>query len=191
MIKAKAVALLGLAAAALAGPAASGQSGGAALRGHDTNAPIDVGSQRIEVQDRADRAFFSGNVQVQQGDMHLACDRLTVAYANDGGQAGASGGVLIKRLEASGNVVITRPGERASSRFAIYDVDRKLVTMIGDVSLTRGDSRVHGGRLVLELDSGRAVMDGGAAGARSDDGRVTGRFTVPQTRQQGQRPPAG
>jgi lipopolysaccharide export system protein LptA len=189
MIKAKAVALLGLAAAALAAPAASGQSGGAALRGHDTNAPIDVGSQRIEVQDRADRAFFSGNVQVQQGDMHLACDRLTVAYADRGGQAG--GGVLIKRLEASGNVVVTRPGERASSRFAIYDVDRKLVTMIGDVSLTRGDSRVHGGRLVLELDSGRAVMDGGAAGAQSDGGRVTGRFIVPQTRQQGQRPPAG
>jgi len=36
---------------------------------------------------------------------------------------------------------------------------------------------VQGGRLVLDLDSGRAVMDGGTA---SSGGRVTGRFTVPR-----------
>ena len=39
---------------------------------------------------------------------------------------------------------------------------------------------------MLDLDSGRAVMDGGAAGApgTSDSGgRVTGRFTVPPARQ--------
>ena len=52
--------------------------------------------------------------------------------------------------------------------------------------LTRGESQVRGGRLVLDLDSGRAVMDGGArtpAGTSSGTGgRVTGTFTVPQKR---------
>jgi lipopolysaccharide export system protein LptA len=53
--------------------------------------------------------------------------------------------------------------------------------MIGGVTLTRGDSHVKGGRLVLDLDSGRAVMDGGGpAGTTSQSGRVTGTFTVPQ-----------
>ena len=77
------------------------------------------------------------------------------------------------------------PSETASSRFAIYDLDRRLVTMIGGVTLVRGQSRVQGGRLVLDLDTGRAGLGGGAAGApgTSDTGgRVTGRFTVPQRR---------
>jgi lipopolysaccharide export system protein LptA len=59
--------------------AALGQGAGSALKGHDTNAPVDVAADRIEVQDRADRAIFSGNVQVRQGDLNLATSRLTVA----------------------------------------------------------------------------------------------------------------
>lgn len=180
MIKAKAALVIGLALASLAAPPAASGQGGRAFGGHDTNAPIDVSAQRIEVQDRADRAILSGNVQVRQGEMNLACERLTVIYADTGrGAAADGGGVLIRRLEASGNVVVTRPGERATSRFGIYDVDRKIVTMIGNVVLARDATRVRGERLVLDLDSGRAVMDGDGAGAQG--GRVTGRFTVPQT----------
>ena len=169
---------LGLALpASLAGAqVAFGQETGSALKGHDTSAPVDVAADRIEVQDRADRAIFSGNVEVRQGSLRLNTARLTVAYAD-------TGGIEIKRLEATGGVILNSPSESARSRFAIYDLDRRLVTMIGDVTLTRGSSRVQGGRLVLDLDSGRAVMDGGVPGApgtRESGGRVTGRFTVPQ-----------
>ena len=51
-----------------------------ALKGHDTNAPVDVTAQRIEVQDRADRAVFVGAVHAKQADLQLDTDRLTVAY---------------------------------------------------------------------------------------------------------------
>ena len=55
------------------GQAALGQSGaGSALKGHDTDAPVDVAADRIEVQDRADRAIFSGNVEVRQGNLQLS-----------------------------------------------------------------------------------------------------------------------
>jgi lipopolysaccharide export system protein LptA len=145
-----------------------------ALKGHNSNAPVDVAADRIEVQDRADRAFFSGNVQVRQADLTLTATRLTVAYAN-------SGGIKIQRLDASGGVTVRSPSETAQGQFAIYDLNRRIITMIGGVTLTRGDSHVKGGRLVLDLDSGRAVMDGGGpAGTASQGGRVTGRFTVPQ-----------
>ena len=158
------------------GPAAFGQGAGSALKGHDTDAPVDVAADRIEVQDRADRAIFSGNVEVRQGQLRLSTARLTVAYANQQG-------IEINRLEASGGVVLRSPSETARSRFAIYDLNARLVTMIGAVTLTRGQSHVQGGRLVLDLDTGRAVMDGGTAGAPGTDtsgGRVTGRFTVPR-----------
>ena len=38
-----------------------------ALKGHNSNAPVDVTADRIEVQDRADRAIFAGNVHVDAG----------------------------------------------------------------------------------------------------------------------------
>lgn len=169
------LALAGFALAFAAATAALGQGAGSSLKGHDTDAPVDVAADRIEVQDRADRAIFSGNVEVRQGDLRLSTARLTVAYSN-------AEGIEIQRLEASGGVILRSPAETARSRFAIYDLDRRIVTMIGDVSLNRGASHVEGGRLVLDLDSGRAVMDGGASGApgETDSGRVTGRFTVPR-----------
>jgi lipopolysaccharide export system protein LptA len=34
--------------------------------------------------------------------------------------------------------------------------------------------------LTIDLDSGRAVMDGGLRGVNQAGGRVTGRFTVPK-----------
>lgn len=152
---------------------ALGQGGASALKGHDTNAPIDVAADRIEVQDRADRAIFSGNVQVRQGSMQLSASRITVAYAN-------AGGIEVERVEASGGVTLRSPSETARGQFAIYDTGRRLVTMIGGVTLTRGDSNVRGGRLMIDLNSGRAVMDGGAPGSPGQTGRVTGRFTVPR-----------
>ncbi|HEV2746669.1 MAG TPA: LptA/OstA family protein [Allosphingosinicella sp.] len=169
-----------LAAAALVGAAvglhpATGQGPTSALRGHNTNAPVDVAADRIEVQDRADRAIFSGNVQVRQAELTLNAARLTVAYSD-------AGGIQIQRLDASGGVTLRSPSETARGQFAVYDLNDRIITLVGGVTLTRGDSRVQGGRLVLDLNSGRAVMDGGgpAGTAQSDSGRVTGTFTVPQ-----------
>jgi lipopolysaccharide export system protein LptA len=152
-----------------------------ALKGHDSNAPVDVTANRIEVQDRADRAIVAGNVHVVQGDLTLDTPRLTVAYS--GGQ-GASGGVQIKRLDAADGVVVKSPSETAKGDFGVYDLDRRLITLIGNVQLNRDQNQVNGSRLVIDLDSGRAVIDGGPPGVNQSGGRVRGHFTVPQKQQQ-------
>ena len=166
-------------AAVVAGPAI-GQGATSALKGHNTDAPVDVAADRIEVQDRADRAVFSGNVVARQADLTLNAARVTVAYSN-------AGSIQIQRIDASGGVTVRSPSETARGQFAVYDLNNRLITLLGGVVLTRGDSQVRGGRLVMDLDSGRAVMDGGAgatAGApgttTGNSGRVTGTFTVPQ-----------
>lgn len=159
-----------LALVVLAGPAAA-----QALKGHNSNAPVDVSADRIEVQDRADRAVFAGNVQVTQSGLSMAAGRVTVAYAGKGG------GVAIQRIDASGGVTVKSASETARGNVAIYDLNRRLITMIGGVTLTQGANRVNGGRLVIDLNSGRSVIDGGGApGVSGSGGRVTGRFTVPQ-----------
>ena len=155
---------------------ALGQSSGSALKGHNSNAPVDVGADRIEVQDRANRAMLTGNVVATQGNLTMNSARLTVLYAS-GGSGG--GNTQIQRLEASGGVRLHTPTETARSQYAIYDVPRRLVTMIGSVNLDQGANHVQGGRLVLDLDTHRAVVDGGAGGSQSRGGRVTGHFTVP------------
>ena len=165
--------LLAAAAALLAfGGIASAQDPVSALRGHDSNADILVESQRIEVQDRADRAVFVGDVHVRQAQLTLETERLTVAYSS-------TGGLDINRLDASGGVVVRSPSETARGDFGIYDLDRRLITLVGDVRLNRQGSEINGSRLVIDLASGRAVIDGGPPGVGQQNGRVTGRFTVP------------
>lgn len=162
----------GLAAIAFASPAMA-QESVSALKGHDANAPIDVAADRIEVQDRSDRAVFAGNVHVRQAALLLDTARLTVAYTS-------GGGVQIRRLDASGGVTVKSPSETARGNFGIYDLDRKLITLIGAVQLNRGGSQINGQRLTIDLNSGRAVVDGGPAGVGQSGGRVTGHFTVPK-----------
>jgi lipopolysaccharide export system protein LptA len=162
--------------ALVAGPASA-----QALRGHNANAPVDVDADRIEVQDRADRAIFAGNVKVRQGGLSLDAARLTVAYS--GGIAGGS--PTIQRIDATGGVTVRSASETASGNIAIYDLNRRLITMVGGVTLAQGANVVRGGRLVIDLNSGRSVIDGSAVGGApgavgGNGGRVTGRFSVPQ-----------
>ena len=169
-----------LPSAAVAGSAAPGmaqQQPISALKGHDSNAPVDVNADRIEVQDRADRAMFVGNVHVHQAELSLDTQRLTVAYSSNGG-------VQIRRLDAAGGVTVRSPSETAKGDFGIYDLDRKLITLIGNVQLNRDSNQVNGARLVIDLDSGRAVIDGGPPGVNQTGGRVSGHFTVPQRQTQ-------
>ena len=167
-----------LAVLTLAGAPAIGQpSLGAGLRNHDTNAPVDIGADRIEVQDRSSRAIVSGNVDVRQARLRLRAERVTVAYGSSANQ--------IDRIDATGSVILTSPTETIRGNTAIYDLDTKIITLLGNVSLRNPDGTIQGGRLVYDLDAGRAVMDGGVPGAPGSaaptTGRVTGRFTVPQT----------
>jgi lipopolysaccharide export system protein LptA len=155
-----------------------------ALKGHNSNAPVDVSADRIEVQDRADRAIFTGNVHAVQADLTLDTPRLTVSYS--GGQGNTN--PQIRRLDAAGGVVVKSPSEIAKGDFGIYDLDRKLITLIGNVQLNRENNRVNGSRLVIDLNSGRAVVDGGPPGVNQSGGRVSGHFIVPQRDQQQQQP---
>jgi lipopolysaccharide export system protein LptA len=172
-------------------------AGAQALKNHDTNAPVDFEADRIEVQDKANRAVFTGNVHATQGNMILDAARMTVAYTNPPAgakpAAGAkpvagakpAGSPSVQRVDASGGVTVRSPDQTARGNFGIYDLNRRIITLLGAVTLIQGTNTVRGGRLVIDLASGRSVMDGSAVGGApgtttSAGGRVTGRFTVPQ-----------
>ena len=149
--------------------------------GHNSNAPVNFNAGRIELQDRADRVVLSGAVRVDQGGLVLNAARMTVAYTN-------SGSIDVNRIDASGGVTIAKSGDTAKGNAAIYDLDRRLITLVGNVSVRqRNGNRISGGRVIIDLASGRSTIDGRSAGGNRPDssngnGRVTGTFTVPQRR---------
>ena len=163
----------------LAGTASAQQSRGnpSALAGHDIRAPVDASADRIELLDREDRVFFVGNVVVKQAGLTLRTERLRIAYS---GGIGSSGAPEINRLDAAGGVTLTSASETARGDFAVYDLDARMITLVGDVELRQGPNEIIGERLTIDLTSGRAVIDGGPGGVDQSGGRVTGRFTVPQ-----------
>ncbi len=152
---------------------------------HDANAPIDFSAGTIELQDRANRAILSGGVNVRQANMTLDAARMTVAYT---GRV-TEGSPQVSRMDASGGVTVKRPDQTARSQYAVYDLNRRVITMLGGVSLLQNGNTVNGGRMTINLDSGRATIDGSSVGqtTRAPDGtvirqggRVTGRFSVPK-----------
>ena len=155
---------------------------------HNTDAPIDFGADNIELQDKANRAVLSGNVSVKQAEMTLNAQRLNVAYTGEV----VDGNPQVSRLDASGGVTVRRPDQTARGQYAVYDLNRRVITMLGAVRLTQGPNVVNGARLTINLDTGRAVVDGsavagggnGAGGAgnvqQAPSGRVTGTFSVPK-----------
>ena len=146
--------------------------------GHNSNAPVNFDAGRIEVQDRADRVVLSGDVRVEQAGLVLNSARMTVAYRS-------AGGIQVDRIDASGGVTIRKGGDTAKGNTAIYDLNRRLITLVGNVTLTQGNNRLSGGRAIVDLASGRSTIDGRSSGGvpgttQSSGGRVSGTFTVPQ-----------
>lgn len=150
---------------------AIGRSDAQALGGHDSNAPVSYAADRIELQDRQDRVVLAGNVQISQGGLQLKADRTTVAFTDQGS-------LQIQRIDATGGVTVTRGNERARGDVAIYDFNRRVITLAGNVGLQRGSDTLNGGRLVIDLNSGISSVDG--RGSTQTGGRVSGTFAVPK-----------
>ena len=152
-----------------------------AIAGHNSNAPVNYAADRIELQDRQNRVILSGNVVINQANLQVSAARTLVTYSD-------AGSLSINRITATGGVVVSRGNERASGDTAIYDFNRRIITMAGNVRLRRGSDTLNGGRLVIDLRSGVSSVDGSAAGSSdpslpagsNGSGRVTGSFSVPQ-----------
>ncbi len=159
----------------------AGSGAAVAQQAHDSAAPINFAADHIELQDKANRAVLSGKVSVKQAEMTLNAARMTVSYT---GQV-VDGSPQVSRLDASGGVTVTRPDQSARSNFAVYDLNKRIVTMLGAVTLIQAGNTVSGGRLTINLDTGRAIIDGssvggGAGTTTSSGGRVSGTFSVPK-----------
>lgn len=154
------------------------------LPGKDESAPIEIVADSLVVRQSERLAVFSGNVDATQGDRSLRADELKVFY----GEERPDGGQGIRRIEATGRVVVAEPGQTAQGDRGVYDPEANKIRLDGNVVLTRGDNVVRGGQLEMDLATGTAVIRAARAGGTPGE-RVRALF-VPREGQAQGRPAA-
>lgn len=177
--------------------AQSRPAGGKPLSSFSENSdkPIDITADRLDVAHEEKTATFSGNVKAVQGDITLHTPTLKVYYdTNDrsngtpAGRNGGEGNPAIQKLEATGGVVLQSPQETARGQRAVYDVVNRTAVVLGDVVLTRRENTIRGNRLTINFDSGQSRMEGGTA---ATGGRVHGTFQPSRSGNAGSAPAGG
>lgn len=136
----------------------------------NSNEPIDIEADMLEVLDEKKIAIFSGNVKAVQGKMTMRSRQLKVKYSDE--QAGAanpdarktsadgqekSGGSRITSIRAEGKVLIESGDDQtATSDWAFFDVIKQTVTLGGNVVLSQGGNVLKGDKLIIDLKTNRS-----------------------------------
>ena len=161
------------------------------LPGSNSKEPISIDADKLVYFDKEQKAIYSGNVVVIQGDTKMTCSTMTVFLdrapqganaqtaepkpdaAAAGGQQTPSQNSGIKRLEAAGPVTVVSKTQVATGDSGVYDKLQSKVFLIGNVTLSDGQNVTKGDRLTYDLKSQQATIDstGGKAA------RVHGQFT--------------
>lgn len=120
---------------------------------HDSTQPVEVTSDRLDVDQTNGTAIFTGNVVVVQGDLQLTADRVRVEYTETQPRE-------IERIYAFDNVVLVSPTEAAEGNEAVYELASRTVVMTGNVLLTQELNAVSGDTLTIDIDTGSGVVEG-------------------------------
>lgn len=115
----------------------------------NTNAPVDIRSEALDVDDNAHTALFRQNVVATQADATLSAPELDVLYE---GRAALPGGsaqpaaspesnARIKFLKARGGVTMSQKEDRATSDTLDYEAGVERIALRGNVVLTSGADR--------------------------------------------------
>jgi len=147
------LALVGAAVIALTAPLhAQGAQVAFGGMAQDTDAPVEVSADQLEVNQSDGTALYTGNVVIGQGEMRLAAPRVLVVYVEGQGR--------IDRLEATGGVTLVSGEEAAEAERADYDITAGTVVMSGNVLLTQGQNVLTSERMLVDLEGGTAQMEG-------------------------------
>jgi lipopolysaccharide export system protein LptA len=122
-------------------------------------APVEVEADRLDLDQRAGTAVYTGDVDIRQGEMRIRGDRVEI-QRNDAGElsrATATGERAYLRHQSEGQ---EGPTEGWARRI-IYHVAERRVELIDQAELVQQDDRFTGGRLEYFID--REVIQ-----ARSD-----------------------
>lgn len=118
----------------------------------DSDLPVEVTADNLNVNQADGTAIFTGNVLIGQGEMRLSAPRVLVVYNEDQSR--------IKRLEATGGVTLVSGEDAAEAQQADYNMDNGVIEMQGDVLLVQGPQALTGDRMYVDTRAGTARVSG-------------------------------
>ena len=158
----------------------------------DPSAPVSVSSTRLDVDDKAKSAVFTGDVRAQQGDFTITAQELVASYVGNVGLANAAQDGAPKTLPAQLSTITARKkvmvssnkgGQKAVGDWGRFDVKANMATLGGDVTLTQGRNVVKGTKLLIDMNTGQSTIktepanaNGGGAMISSSDGDGSGQI---------------
>ena len=154
------------------------------LPGGNSKEPVTIEADKLVYFDKEQKAVYTGNVVVIQGDTKMTCSGLTIymekAAAPGGATApaapapapanGGGSSSHVKHLDAVGPVTVVSKTQVATGDRGSYDKAQDKVWLFGNVTLSDGGNVTKGDKLTYDLATGVATVDTGAAG------RVKGLF---------------
>jgi lipopolysaccharide export system protein LptA len=154
---------------AAAQPAGQAQQPASTTQGlsMDSDQPVRIESNTLEVRDKIRQAIFAGDVKLTQGDTTIKCKVLVVFYedtaapskknappAPAAGQPAQKTNQKIKRAECKGDVFVVQKEQAASGDNAVFEMKSNTVEITGKVVLTQGPTVTRGDRMVSNLTTG-------------------------------------
>lgn len=139
-------------AVALAAGMAAAQEGGLSAFGADTGLPVEISADSLQIDREAGTAQFSGNVVVGQGDLKLSAGSVAVTFSEESRE--------IVRIRAEGGVTVVTETEAAEAQSADYALADGVLILSGDVLLSQDGSAIAADRMVIDLDTGTAQLEG-------------------------------
>jgi len=134
--------------------------------------PIQIESDKLEVNDKESLAIFSGNVSVVQGPTLLKAGKMTVYYAKGGGSA-ATGSANIDRIEVENKIYVKTDKQEATGDRGTFDMKSEILVLTGkEVVLSEGENVIVGCKLTADMKSGTAHLEGCGGGGDAGSGRV-------------------
>jgi len=122
---------------------------------NSSNEPIVVHSDQLEFDYQANKVIYRGTVNVVQGDLKIDCKELQVNLA----RAGEQDNLALSEVIAVGDVVITQGTRTATGGRAIFDQQKRQITLLENPVLHDGPNEVTGERLVVYMDEGRSIVE--------------------------------
>lgn len=155
------IAMLAMPAVASAQSSASDLFSGFQTQSKD---PVEVNSETLEVYEQGKErvTVFSGGVTVRRGKTTLKAATITLYSALETTSADA-----FTRIEAAGKIWVNSGDQTVTGSNAVVDMKSKTITVSGGVVLTQGTNILTGTRLVVNLATGRARVEGATRGVFS------------------------
>ena len=146
----------------------------------DSEEPIEITADSMEWLNDERIAIARGNADAVQGRYTLSAHVLT-AYMAETPLTDSNAVSRIRRIDAEGNVILTTPKETARGGTGTYDLEKKIVVLVGSVVLIQGDNVLHGQKLIMDLTTGRSRLEGATPTiSPKGDGRVRAIFRPSQ-----------